>query len=160
MNREQFAEVWTFLTAGVSTAKIPTGTDGVYYEMLKGIDFNTGREAAKLLLARTKTRALPAVGKILSAVVEIMDPEIPNVEESWEEACSAIEKYGYYQKAQTLSAVHPVTRRTVERIGFEFICHWRNQNSVKNEFRKAFRSVVQKHREELLLQTGEGRNVG
>ena len=68
----------------------------------------------------------------------IKNGDIPDWVEGWEEVQKAIRKHGMYDIKGAMDSFSPLTRQTVERLGFRNICVSENPMADRANFRQCY----------------------
>ena len=83
----------------------------------------------------------------------IQNGDIPDWGEGWEEVQRAIRKYGMYNVKDAMDSFTPLTRKTVERLGFKNICVSENPAAERANFRQCYEILAKREqtRQQLAL---------
>lgn len=86
----------------------------------------------------------PSIADVRELAAEIQNPEIPDWGEAWEQVCTAIRRFGSYRQRDALESLDPLTRKTVERLGYLNLCRSENQAADRANFRTLYEMVVKR----------------
>nr|DAM60616.1 MAG TPA: replisome organizer [Caudoviricetes sp.] len=93
----------------------------------------------------------PSIAEIRELAAEIQNGKLPDWGEAWEETCKAISRYGYYRPKEALASLGPLTRKTVERLGFTNLCLSENPTADRANFRQCYEIVAKREQEAQVL---------
>lgn len=93
----------------------------------------------------------PSIAEIRELAAEIQNGKLPDWGEAWEETCKAISRYGYYRPKEALASLSPLTRKTVERLGFTNLCLSENPTADRANFRQCYEIVAKRTQEAQVL---------
>lgn len=93
----------------------------------------------------------PSIAEIRELAAEIQNGKLPDWGEAWEETCKAISRYGYYRPKEALASLSPLTRKTVERLGFTNLCLSENPTADRANFRQCYEIVAKREQEAQVL---------
>lgn len=93
----------------------------------------------------------PSIAEIRELAAEIQNGKIPDWGEAWEETCKAISRYGYYRPKEAIASLSPLTRKTVERLGFTNLCLSENPTADRANFRQCYEIVAKREQEAQVL---------
>lgn len=93
----------------------------------------------------------PSIAEIRELAAEIQNGKLPDWGEAWEETCKAISRYGYYRPKEALASLSPLTRKTVERLGFTNLCLSENPTADRSNFRQCYEIVAKREQEAQVL---------
>lgn len=90
----------------------------------------------------------PSIADIRDQVAEIENGgPAPDWGEGWEQAISAIHRYGSYCELEALASLPPLVRETVRRIGYRNLCLSENQVADRANFRQIYETLSQRETE-------------
>lgn len=93
----------------------------------------------------------PSIAEIRELAAEIQNGKLPDWGEAWEETCKAISRYGYYRPKEALASLSPLTRKTVDRLGFTNLCLSENPTADRANFRQCYEIVAKREQEAQVL---------
>lgn len=93
----------------------------------------------------------PSIAEIRELAAEIQNGKLLDWGEAWEETCKAISRYGYYRPKEALASLSPLTRKTVERLGFTNLCLSENPTADRANFRQCYEIVAKREQEAQVL---------
>ena len=81
----------------------------------------------------------PSIADIRDGVAEIQNggPD-PDWGEAWDQAMTAIRRFGSYDEDGALASLPPLTRETVRRLGYKSLCWSENQVADRANFRQVY----------------------
>ena len=86
----------------------------------------------------------PSIAEIRELAAEIQNGKLPDWGEAWEETCKAISRYGYYRPKEALESLRPLTRETVNRLGFSNLCMSENPTADRANFRTCYEILAKR----------------
>lgn len=86
----------------------------------------------------------PSIAEIREMSANIQHGDIPDWGDGWKQVLSAIKKYGLYNKADAMNMLDPLTRKTVERIGFRELCLSENPAADRANFRMVYETLAKR----------------
>ena len=86
----------------------------------------------------------PSIAEIREMAANVQNGDIPDWGEGWEEVQRAIRKYGMYNVREAMDSFTPLTRKTVERLGFRNICVSENPMSERANFRQCYEILAKR----------------
>ena len=93
----------------------------------------------------------PTIAEIRAQCAEIVNGKAPDWGEAWREVMEAIRRYGYMQPEKAFAAMSPLTRKTVERVGWYDLNMTENVDTVRAQFRQVFEIVARREAEDRQL---------
>jgi hypothetical protein len=150
MTRKEFLKIAAYLTAGCGKDISEVQAD-VYYDMLKDLPADVALAAVKKVIATLEYPVLPTVGAIRKAAAELNSPTLPSAAEAWGEVMQAVQKYGYYRKAEALAFLSPPVRQVVEWITWEEICTCEELDVIRGQFRRMYETLEAREKEQAAL---------
>lgn len=86
----------------------------------------------------------PSIAELRDACGEITNGTLPDWGDGWEEVQKAVRFCGYMREAKALESLSPITRSTVERIGWQQICTNENPDTLRAQFRQIFEAQARR----------------
>lgn len=146
MNRAEFKQFYKYITA-VSTDTNPSAEKTqVYWDALNDLPFNVAMIAAKKVIATLENPFLPMPAVFRKAAIEVTNQQSMTAAEGWGEAQRAIRNYGYYREVEGMESLSPLTKRTMQSIGWQSFCASENEGVLRGQFIKLYEQL--EHREE------------
>ena len=121
----------------------------VWYGLLKDIDYQVCNAAIQKWLLTNKFP--PTIAEIRELATEIQCGKLPDWGEAWEETCKAIRRYGFYRPKEGLESLSPLTRETVNRLGWSNLCLSENPTADRANFRQCYEVVAKREHENNVL---------
>ena len=90
----------------------------------------------------------PTIADIRELAVEMKTGTSIEWGEAWETVMRAVRKFGYYQKADALDSLDDITRRCVERVGWNDICMSENIAVERANFRMIYEREIERQKRE------------
>ena len=111
----------------------------VWYAFLQDMDYSVVNAAVQKYILTNKFP--PTVSEIREFAAEIVNGKNPEWGEAWAEACKAISRYGIFNPKKALKSLRPLTRETVEQLGYKALCMSENQAVDRANFRACYEIV-------------------
>ena len=80
----------------------------------------------------------PAIADLRRLAVEVSKGETPEWSAGWAAVLDAARYYGRYQKAEALATLDEISRRAVDRLGWEEICISEDLTALRANFRMIY----------------------
>jgi len=100
MTRAEVGKLLAFITAVYPNIDIRDGTVEAWHELLKDLDYRIAAAAVKKVVAESEIPALPAVGKIRKAALDMQNGYCITAPEAWGMVLKAIRNHGFYGEAE------------------------------------------------------------
>ncbi len=152
MTRDEFKTIIAAIKSNYRNFGIETKEQfDFWYEMLGDIEYRVMQIAIGKLVSELKFA--PTIADIREQVAAIKTPQENRITaaDAWGEVEQAIRKYGYYQQTEALDSMSPITRRTVDCIGFRQICLCEEPGVVRGQFLRMFDQAANKEKQNALL---------
>lgn len=121
----------------------------VWYGLLKDIDYQVCNAAIQKWMLTNKFP--PTIAEIRELATEIQRGKLPDWGEAWEETCKAIRRYGFYRPKEGLESLSPLTRETVNHLGWSNLCLSENPTADRANFRQCYEIVAKREHENDVL---------
>ena len=121
----------------------------LWFRQLQDIPFPVAEAALNKWVATNKWS--PSIAEIRELAAEIKNGKFPDWGEAWEETCKAIKRFGFYRPKEALESLSPLTRKTVERLGFTNLCLSENPTADRANFRQCYETVAKREQENNVL---------
>ena len=118
---------------------------GLWYQMLKDIDYTTMQMALNKWVATEKWS--PTIADLRRLSFEVSNPEIPTWDEAWETVLQAVRTYGYTRRIEAMDTFDEITRKTVSRVGWNQICLSEQIGIERSAFQKIYTALADKTKE-------------
>lgn len=89
----------------------------------------------------------PSIADIRGLAAAVNVGEVPTWAEAWQKANDAIRRFGSYGEREALSSLDPLTRKTVECLGYRELCLSENQVADRANFRQAYENLAKRQME-------------
>ena len=86
----------------------------------------------------TSEKWSPSIAEIRKGCADLTNEETPDWAAGWSEVVKAIGRYGYMQESKALESMSPITRQTVERLGWKNLCMSENEVADRANFRSTY----------------------
>lgn len=116
----------------------------LWFRELQDIPFKVAEAALRKWVSTNKWS--PSIAEIREMSATIKNGDIPDWVEGWEEVQKAIRKHGMYDIKGAMDSFSPLTRQTVERLGFRNICVSENPMSERANFRQCYEILANRER--------------
>lgn len=151
MTVKEVARLLAFITAVYPNIDIRQGTVEAWTELLGDLPYDVALAGVKKVLSQQEYPALPAVGKIRFACLDLTTTMLPSAMEAWAEVTRAIGLYGYYRQEEAMAYMSPMVVRVVRMLGWRDICLSEEPEILRAQFRKAYEAHVTRDREVMVL---------
>lgn len=121
----------------------------LWYRQLQDIPYSVAELALNKWVATSKWS--PTIADLRESAVSVVNGEKPDWSEGWEQTIKAIKKYGSYNQAAALESLPPITRQTVERLGYMELCRSENTTPDRANFRTIFQEIAERKQKEAVL---------
>lgn len=138
MNNEQFLAVAATLRAAYPSNNFLTTKDSIsiWHEMLQDLPYEVAQAAAKEYIGTSQYP--PTIAEIRAKSLSYTHKPVMDYGEAWGTVLKAIRKYGYMQEIDALESLDNITRKCVERLGFQNICHDEDEAATRANFRMIY----------------------
>lgn len=122
----------------------------LWYQLLGDIPFDVASTVLNKWVGLNKWS--PAISDIREMAVEISNggPE-DDWGKGWEQVLQAIREYGYYDEPGAMTALPPLTRDVVRRMGWRELCLSENQMADRANFRQLYEQLSKRERDDRQL---------
>lgn len=149
MTREEFMQGIRYLN-GLYQKDMSGESTAVWYSMFKDDDADIFKEAIKRV--GMKSQFYPSVAQIKDEMRTLNFPNL-NAEDEWVKVVKAIQKFGFYNAAQALNSLEPITQKAVRNIGgFQRLCMSEEGDWDRKNFVSAFNELVRINKDFLILE--------
>lgn len=118
----------------------------IWYQMLQDIDYRLMSAAIQKWMLTNKFP--PTIAELREMSSEIKLGETPEWGDGWEQVLRAVKMYGAYRQKEALESMDEITRRCVERMGFQNICMSENISVERANFRMIFENMSERKKRE------------
>ena len=121
----------------------------LWFEMLQDIPFPVAQASIKKWILTNKWS--PTIAEIREIAGSLMLGDSPDWGEAWKEVQLAIRRYGSYRIGEAIESLSPLTRETVERIGFRNLCMSENETADRANFRMIYEQLAKRKQTDALM---------
>lgn len=114
----------------------------LWFRELHDIPFPVAEAALRKWVSTNKWS--PSIAELREMAANVKHGEIPDWGEGWEEVQRAIRKHGMYDVKGAMDSFTPLTRKTVERLGFRNICVSENPMAERANFRQCYEILAKR----------------
>lgn len=122
----------------------------LWFRELNDIPFNVAEAALRKWVSTNKWS--PSIAEIRESAANIQNGDMLDWGEAWEQVCTAIRQYGFYEPKKALDSMDPLTRKVVKQLGFRNICVSENPMAERANFRQCYEIMAK--REQTRQQIG------
>lgn len=109
----------------------------LWFRQLQDIPFPVAEAILAKWVATNKWS--PSIADIRDSMAEIQNGgPAPDWGEAWDQAMTAIRRFGSYDEDGALASLPPLTRETVRRLGYKSLCWSENQVADRANFRQVY----------------------
>lgn len=108
----------------------------VWYTMLSDLDYTVCLSAIKEIISNNTFA--PSIAEIRAKCAVYTQIPIMDYGEAWGTVLKAIRKYGYMEEVSALESLDEITRKCVQRLGFQNICHDEDESATRANFRMIY----------------------
>lgn len=121
----------------------------LWFRQLQDIPYQVAEAVLNKWVATNKWS--PSIAEIRELATEIQCGKLPDWGEAWEETCKAIRRFGFYRPQEGLESLSPLTRETVNRLGWNNLCLSENATADRANFRQCYEIVAKREHENNVL---------
>lgn len=121
----------------------------LWFRQLQDIPYPVAEAVLEKWVATNKWS--PSIAEIRELAIEIQHGKLPDWGEAWEETCKAIRRFGFYRPQEGLESLSPLTRETVNRLGWNNLCLSENATADRANFRQCYEIVAKREQENNVL---------
>lgn len=121
----------------------------LWFMQLQDIPYPVAEAALNKWVATNKWS--PSIAEIRELSAEIKNGRLPDWGEAWDETCKAIKRYGFYRAQEAIASLSPLTRETVNRLGFTNLCMSENPTADRANFRTCYEIVAKREQQAQIL---------
>jgi len=124
----------------------------LWFKQLQDIPYNVAEAVLNKWVATNKWS--PSIAEIREQATLITRGNLPDWSEGWKKTLEAIRRYGMYDEKKALDSLDPLTRETVERMGFRDLCLSETAMQDRANFRMIFERLAERERDKAQLPQG------
>lgn len=121
----------------------------VWYALIKDLEYEVCNAAIQKWMLTNKFP--PTIAEIRELSAEIKHGKLPDWGEAWDETCKAIKRFGFYRAQEAVASLSPLTRETVNRLGFTNLCMSENPTADRANFRTCYEIVAKREQQSQVL---------
>lgn len=146
MNKQEFANIAVAIKAAYpSSNAIPDNAAmDLWFKMLQDLDYMVAQNAVLEHISTCKFP--PSIAEIREKCTERLCPEVPDWGTAWGQVMRAIRKYGYYQEREALESMDELTRKVVQRFGYQYLCTSENTVADRAHFGKVYEGMLKEYK--------------
>lgn len=118
----------------------------LWYQQLGDIPYNI----AELTLNKwvTTNKWSPSISDIRAQAAELLQGEIKDWGDAWEDVRMAVRLYGSYQQKEAMESLDELTKECVKRVGYLNICMSENIATERANFRMIYEELAKRKKED------------
>lgn len=113
---------------------------GIWYELLKDIDYTTMSMALNKWVATEKWS--PSISELRKMCYEVSTPSVLPWDEAWESVLQAVRNYGFNRRVEAMDTLDDLTRKAVAKVGWMQICHSEQIGIERASFREIYNAMA------------------
>ena len=152
MTREEFAKIVMVIRTYYPKEKILPNKEAMqlWYEQLNDLEYATLSMSLQKWVNTEKWS--PTIADLRRLSAEITTPSLDiDAGQSFQEARKMIQTYGRYRREDALANMSPITRKVVERMGYDTMCDCENIEVERGQFTRIFDNLSQRERQDVQL---------
>lgn len=130
----------------------------LWYYQLKDLDYKVAEAALNKWAATNKWS--PTIADIRETAADITIGELPDWGEAWQEVTFAIKRFGSYRAGDALKSLSPLTKKSVERLGYMQLCASENIAADRANFRMIYETLAEREKKQAQLPEGLKQLIG
>lgn len=124
----------------------------IWYQMLRDLNYDVCSAAIQSYILTNKFP--PTIADIRNLAVDVQNGHALDWGEGWEQVLSAIRKFGMYRISEAMDSMDGITRKCVERLGFQNICMSENINTDRANFRMLYEQIAEREKKNNQIPDG------
>ena len=124
----------------------------LWFSQLQDIPFEVAQAGLQKWVATNKWS--PSIADIREMYTSIVQGDLPDWGEAWEEVRKAIRNYGSYRPQEAMNSLSPLTRKVVERMGFTNICMSETPQTERANFRMIYEQLADRQKKDAQIPIG------
>lgn len=152
MTQEEFARLVMAIRTYYPKEKILPNKEAMqlWYEQLNDLEYATLSMSLQKWVNTEKWS--PTIADLRRLSAEITTPSLDiDAGQSFQEARKMIQTYGRYRREDALANMSPITRKVVERMGYDTMCDCENIEVERGQFTRIFDNLSQRERQDVQL---------
>jgi hypothetical protein len=152
MTQEEFARLVMAIRTYYPKEKILPNKEAMqlWYEQLNDLEYATLSMSLQKWVNTEKWS--PTIADLRRLSTEITTPSLDiDAGQSFQEARKMIQTYGRYRREDAFANMTPITRKVVERMGYDTMCDCENIEVERGQFTKIFDNLSQRDKQDAQL---------
>lgn len=129
----------------------------LWYQALKDIPYDVAQATLTKWVATNQWS--PTIADLRANAVSVTHGDIPDWGEGWEQVLKAIRNFGTYRIEEAMNSFDGITRKCVERLGFQNICLSENINADRANFRMMYESLADRQQKENMIPVSLAKTI-
>lgn len=121
----------------------------LWYRQLKDIPYKLAETVLEKWVATQKWS--PSIAEIRAVALEVQNGASADWAEAWDETKKAIRKWGYMAEAKAMDSLSPLTRQTVQRLGWKTLCASEDETADRANFRMTYETLQNREKQDSVL---------
>lgn len=117
----------------------------LWYKELQDIPYEVAETALRKWVSTQKWS--PTIADIRETAANVSNGRLPDWGEGWQSVQKAFSRFGRDRKEEALESFDPITRKTVEYLGWVNLCNSTNPDTDRANFRQCFETVAKREKE-------------
>ncbi len=118
----------------------------LWFSQLQDIPFDVAQAGLQKWVSLNKWS--PSIADIREMYTSIVQGELPDWGEAWEEVQKAIRIYGHYRVEEAMESLSPLTYKVVKRMGFKNICISETPQTERANFRMIYENLAEREKKD------------
>ena len=146
MDKKQFAEFAMALKTYYPREQLLPNTQAMelWYRELQDIPMEVAEIALRKWVSTNKWS--PSIAEIREMAASVTQGELPDWGKGWEKVQRAIRLCGRDRKSEAMATFDPITRQTVEYLGWIELCNSTDPMADRANFRMCFETVMKREK--------------
>ena len=151
MDRKEFALIVMALQEYYPRDKLLQTNEAkkLWFRQLEDIPYKLAEAGVQKWVSLNKWS--PTIADIREMATSVSLGSIPDWGEAWREVQLAIRKFGSYRVGDAMETLSPLTRKTVDRIGFMNLCMSENESADRANFRMIYEQLANRQKQDAQL---------
>lgn len=118
----------------------------IWFQMLQDLSYKQLNVAIQKYMLTNKFP--PTIADIREISANVVNGDLPDWGEGWEQVLKAIRRYGMYRIDEAMETFDPITKRCVERLGFRNICLSEDISIDRANFRMIYEQLAEREKKD------------
>lgn len=148
MTQQEFLTIVATIKAAYPNSNVMPDKNSmdVWYLMLQDLDYAVVQSATQEYIATNKFP--PSIAELREKCSTYTDVPVKDWGDAWKDVCDAIRFKGYMREKEALESLDETTKKCVQRLGFQNLCHSENEMADRANFRMIYESLQKEKRYE------------